>query len=392
MAHYSSFGSEQKSEVYADTSDTEDVVEHDDNHSSTSASRSSALSHSSVATDVSDFDRVRSGSPNPSIYTMTSSIRSELLANVHGRLVNNHSDVYHLPADDEEIDRLDIQHFMLKALNNGSICYGPVDEVLKDVPGVYKAILDLGCGTGVWAVEMARQYPHCDVVGVDLAPVQSKDRPDNCRIEVDDINLGLEHFYGQFDLVHARLISSGIKDYHSLVDQISQIVRPGGLFIAIECEFIVYDEHKVYLPPHPLGHPQHAWFVHFFSHLSKAMRARLGNIDAAPLLGSWLADHHAFEEVETIEELVPTGPWFPPNTDEGHRMNHVAKLVQDDLITALASGRPLLLSNGMPSDEVDSLIDNTRRELADITRKLYIKLNIAWGRKGAAPIGTSVSV
>lgn len=35
--------------------------------------------------------------------------------------------------------------------------------------------------------------------------------PPNCRIEVDDINLGLEHFYNKFDIVHARLISSGVR-------------------------------------------------------------------------------------------------------------------------------------------------------------------------------------
>jgi len=365
---------------YAD-SDTEDFTGHEDRDGSLSC----ALSNSSVATDVYDFDRVRSGSPSPSIYTMTSSIREDLLAHVHGRLVNNHSDVYHLPADDEEIDRLDIQHFMLKALNNGKLWFGPVEEVLKEVPGVYKAMLDLGCGTGIWAIEMAGRFPHCDVVGVDLAPVQSKDRPDNCRIEVDDINLGLEHFYGQFDLVHARLISSGIKDYHSLVDQISQIVRPDGLFLVIECEFIIYDENKVYLPPYPLDHPKHSWFVDFVHHLSKAMRARLGNIDAATLLESWLSDHHAFESVESTKAWLPTGPWFPPNTDDGHRLNHVAKLMQDDLITVLASSRPLLLGNGMPSSEVESLIDNARRELSDITHRLYVKLDVVWARKGAAP-------
>lgn len=30
------------------------------------------------------------------------------------------------------------------------------------------------------------------------------------RSEVDDINLGLEHFYGDFNVVHTRLISSGV--------------------------------------------------------------------------------------------------------------------------------------------------------------------------------------
>ncbi len=30
------------------------------------------------------------------------------------------------------------------------------------------------------------------------------------RSEVDDINIGLQHFYGEFNVVHARLISSGV--------------------------------------------------------------------------------------------------------------------------------------------------------------------------------------
>lgn len=33
------------------------------------------------------------------------------------------------------------------------------------------------------------------------------------RSEVDDINLGLEHFYGDFNVVHAQLISSGVSSH-----------------------------------------------------------------------------------------------------------------------------------------------------------------------------------
>jgi hypothetical protein len=39
---------------------------------------------------------------------------------------------------------------------------------------------------------MAREFPHAQVLGVDLAPVPAEPEtlPDNCRFEVDDINLG----------------------------------------------------------------------------------------------------------------------------------------------------------------------------------------------------------
>lgn len=33
------------------------------------------------------------------------------------------------------------------------------------------------------------------------------------RSEVDDINLGLEHFYGNFNAVHARMIAAGVHQF-----------------------------------------------------------------------------------------------------------------------------------------------------------------------------------
>lgn len=33
------------------------------------------------------------------------------------------------------------------------------------------------------------------------------------RNEVDDINFGLQHFYGEYDVVHCRLIDSGVRVY-----------------------------------------------------------------------------------------------------------------------------------------------------------------------------------
>lgn len=49
---------------------------------------------------------MRSSSPTPSVYSVTSSLRARSIRYEHGRGLNNYSEVYRLPADDAEIERL----------------------------------------------------------------------------------------------------------------------------------------------------------------------------------------------------------------------------------------------------------------------------------------------
>jgi methylase of polypeptide subunit release factors len=68
---------------------------------------------------------------------------------------------YLLPADDREINRLDFQHYMLRYALRGNYL-APVAHP--------QSILDVGCGTGRWALEMAREFPHANVVALDITP------------------------------------------------------------------------------------------------------------------------------------------------------------------------------------------------------------------------------
>ena len=56
-------------------------------------------------------------------------------------------------------------------------------EVMRLVAGgdLYKApvgnahrVLDLGTGTGIWAIEYAHDHPESEVIGLDLSPIQPK--------------------------------------------------------------------------------------------------------------------------------------------------------------------------------------------------------------------------
>jgi len=61
-------------------------------------------------------------------------------------------------------------------------------------------IADLGTGSGLYAVEVADEYPSCRVVGVDISPVQPTWVPSNCEFLVD----GLPFDTGSVDMTHSR--------------------------------------------------------------------------------------------------------------------------------------------------------------------------------------------
>ncbi len=167
-------------------------------------------SRSTISSATSHDVSMRPGSPAPSVYSVTSSLRAASYRQEYGRGLNNYSEVYHLPADDEEFDRLgtafvklspeclrlthpDMQHEMFKKLMG--TYPPPMDEVMADdTPGETKSVLDLGCGSGSWygclsfppsltllrlfvrlsrILEVARDFPHCEAVAVDLVPMQS---------------------------------------------------------------------------------------------------------------------------------------------------------------------------------------------------------------------------
>ncbi len=112
-------------------------------------------------------DSMRSASPAPSVLTMTSSYQENAYRTEFGRNLNNYSDVYRLPADEEEIRRLGVslfrgcvvcfwslsvhQHHMFREVMGQ---YPPgLEEIMTHVPGQSpKRCADFGCGSGNWLV------------------------------------------------------------------------------------------------------------------------------------------------------------------------------------------------------------------------------------------------
>lgn len=69
-----------------------------------------------------------------------------LLAVISPVQLTNLPVVYFYPNDEQELDRLDMQHHMLKLVCDDRLFFSPLRKP--------KQILDIGTGSGIWAMEM----------------------------------------------------------------------------------------------------------------------------------------------------------------------------------------------------------------------------------------------
>jgi len=298
----------------------------------------------------------------------------------YGRNLNNYSDVYRLPADEEELERLEKQHSILIDIMGGKYVPPMAMVMADDTPGETKACLDLGCGSGTWIMDVARDFPHCTAVGIDLIPMQSPTMPPNLRSEVDDINLGLEHFYGDFNVVHARLISSGIKDYHLLIDQISRVLRPGGLIDVSEFDFRIYDANhcRMELDVNELGPP---WWGRWMAHLLKAIKTSGGDANAATHLHEWVFNNPMFEDVVYREFWLPVIPARRDSSNDSEHLRRLDQGLSDDCLAFLRAGRPLLLGNGFAPEIISLLEKNCLEELKKRRTVQFTRVQNVYARK-----------
>ncbi|EPQ58002.1 S-adenosyl-L-methionine-dependent methyltransferase [Gloeophyllum trabeum ATCC 11539] len=326
---------------------------------------------------------VRSGSPAPSLYSFHPSIDERLvLRSVHGRILNSQNETYMLPADVEEHQRLDLQH-QIYTLMLGDLYTAPemVHHALRPRNDYQPAIFDVGTGSGSWALDMAKAFPHCNVVGVDLAPIRvTGPLPENVRFEIDDANLGFAHYRQNFDVIHARAISAGIHDFKGLLREFANALRPGGVLLLADGEMQLYDESKEPLAALEPGEPGFTWTQKVFFAAYNAMKNRGGCIDSPTLTPRWLQEDGHFTNIGWNKIFVPIGPWVETASPRERQM---AEMMRTNTLTHINGMAPLLLSEGYFPETVEKMQREAAIEVQSLRVHLYSRWNFAWAIKAA---------
>lgn len=130
---------------------------------------------------------------------------------------------------ESEISRLNFQHYMFR--------YAFGDDYSAPIESV-RTILDVACGTGRWAREMARRAPGATVIGFDINQDQLQASlaegldviPENCTFVQGDALRTFAFPGAGFDFTMARACSAFIPvaQWPFVVGEMARVTRPGG--------------------------------------------------------------------------------------------------------------------------------------------------------------------
>jgi SAM-dependent methyltransferase len=257
---------------------------------------------------------------------------------------------YELPRDPEEINRQDFQHYMFRYMFRSNIL-SPVKNPLS--------ILDVGSGTGLWAREVATQFPRANVVAVDIAPqpVYQGGRGPNYTFLQANVLERLPFDANIFDYVHQRVLVLGIPSdkWMNDVQELKRVTSPNGWVEMCE-------------PCYGVGTPALETLFRWMGILS-----RFRNIDVGIVshLGDFLTQA-GFRNVQSHRVNMPVG-------DYGGR---VGRWCATDVLAIFKGLRgPLIGAQITNEQEFDATYANFQREIN--THRGVIPYYVAFGQKPA---------
>ncbi|EIW83089.1 S-adenosyl-L-methionine-dependent methyltransferase [Coniophora puteana RWD-64-598 SS2] len=149
---------------------------------------------------------------------------------------------YVLPADEEEGNRLDLQHLLVKNVFGGRVIFAPIAFTDED------NVLDNGTGTGAWIMDVFQSIPPTvSFYGVDLhIRLVPADPPENTQfIACSFLDLPAD-WTDKFALVNQRLMLAALtrENWTKCISEIYRVLKPGAWVQLVEIDgYLFSDDH-----------------------------------------------------------------------------------------------------------------------------------------------------
>ncbi|KAK5163461.1 uncharacterized protein LTR77_010643 [Saxophila tyrrhenica] len=284
---------------------------------------------------------------------------------------------YGLLDGDPAITRLQLQHRIWQRTLPDRITLAPIPA---SEAGKVRDVIDLGCGTGAWALEFAAAYPSVHVRGVDLKPLQPTSHPSNVEFLVDDITYDSawaspSAAAQQYDLIHSRSMSSGIKSWPALISKCWEHLRPGGWL-----EF-----QEFHLPMRCDDDSMAGTAFERWNQLLVEASGKVGvKLDGGFAEVPRLLQGAGFAGMGRKALKWPVGPW--PKDD---RMKEVGRMFRADLSVVLEGVSIGLFTKalGWEPEAVRELWKEVEGEMAMAKMHAYVSIDIVWAQKPDGAVG-----
>lgn len=258
--------------------------------------------------------------------------------------IHAYGHVYHgsgrmvTPNDGHENARQGHQHELFTLCLGGALTFSklPLDK-LDDMDASPFHVLDVGCGGGHWAMEMALTNPLVDVLGIELSSANlPKEVPPNLTFEIAD---AAEQWPPRlYDFIHLRnLVGGGIRDWKRLIVQAFEHLKPGGqleftevtpLFFAVDPDPLAEmpsdassggDSENINMKPRADVGAAAIEYGAVFAEISAAQGI---DFDPTPKVRPWLVEVGA-ESVRERSDWLPVRDWArdPVTNKKGEILN-----------------------------------------------------------------------
>jgi len=276
------------------------------------------------------------------------------------------ADRYSFPNDEREQDCEDLKHATFLKLFNNTLHFAPLP------PSGSLNVIDLGTGTGIWAMDFADRYPEASVLGTDLSPIQSCWVPPNVKFFVDDAESEWPNEPNFFDYIHTRHTIQAFHDWPTLFSRAYYHLKPGGWIECQELDHFPRSGDGTLAPDNPMAT---YWKLVADGLATLGVKFRL-----APNLAS-LMRAAGLVNVTERRFFVPIGPW--PKKRTLRQVGQYWRHVLTESLEAIALG-PLIKGLGWGKEEVDVFLAGVRKAYLEKGTHAYMPFYAIYGQKPPA--------